>query len=118
MNINSLVVKHKVIIFFPKSKYFGSEEGEIITFAGFADIAKITQQINSANFGNILINPYFIFRVRFDNRIRAKMQIKFCSKSVDFLDENSIFNIVHICNENKKNMFLNIFTIKTYQQTN
>lgn len=117
MYLSSLVIKHKIKIFSPQHKYSNNanannQENEIITFAGFTDIKKITQQINNLNFGNILINPYFIFRIRFNQNLMPKMQIKFCQESADFLDKNSIFNIVYIRNENNKNIFLNIFTIK------
>lgn len=77
------------------------------TITTFAEITAVNdysfKAIEHFNFGHVMTENYYIFRIRFDKRISNKMRISF---------NNRLFEIKRLINIKEKDQLLQIITLE------
>lgn len=105
-NINSRKLLHEIVFMELNSAVFEEEKWEI-KFRGFAEILPICdakfETIEDFNFGHVMTEAYFLFKMRFCVEINNKMRIVFKKRK---------FEVKRIINIDEQNRYLNIIALE------
>jgi SPP1 family predicted phage head-tail adaptor len=98
---------HRIILLENKSKTQIEKEDWNEMFYTFAEIKPASenkfQSLEGISFGHVITEELFLFNIRFDKRLHAKMRIKF---------QDRIFEIKRIINFMEKNIILQIIALE------